>query len=322
MTVSRYSWILHLTCIAISAFFLAQTLTTLLASFLEGGAGVVEVGRSRVLAGAGRGGAEAPAPPELETFAIIAERNIFNSEESGVAAEGTGEELSLEMLGELGEAVKTSLDVKVLGTLVMGEGTDRRSSATVSGGEAKGGDVYFVGEERSFAPSVRLTKVARERIEFVNGARLEYAELEDFASKTSIFGRSDEVHGAAGALGGAGGEVEETKEPTASGAGKIMIDQREIDDALSNLDKLYTEIRIVPNFQGGKAAGFKVLSVKAGSVVGKLGIKRGDVLERINGEELSVQKGLELFTMLKDQKNFSIDLVRRGKNTTFEYEIR
>jgi general secretion pathway protein C len=78
----------------------------------------------------------------------------------------------------------------------------------------------------------------------------------------------------------------------------------------------------VPNFQDGKASGMKILSVKPGSVFAKLGLKRGDILNRINGVELDVRKGFEIFSQLKDQKSLSLDLVRGGANQTVEYEIR
>ena len=87
-----------------------------------------------------------------------------------------------------GEAVKTSLGIKVLAVLVIGEGKDKRSSTTVestSGG--KGIDVYGVGDEKSFAPGVKLVQVKPNRIEFINNGRLEYAELLDETGE-KIFG--------------------------------------------------------------------------------------------------------------------------------------
>jgi len=50
--------------------------------------------------------------------------------------------------------------------------------------------------------------------------------------------------------------------------------------------------------------------------------KRGDVLQRINGIDLDVRKGFEIFSQLKDQKNLSLDLIRGGANQTVDYEIR
>ncbi len=313
LVLKRYSWSLHFITIALCSYLLAQSISTLIAARLGSSSPPVETAAAK----------EKEVLPEEESsiddYAVIAERNIFNSAASGQVALSGGE-VSPEQVGELGPAVKSSLDVKLLSALVVGEGTDRRSSATISGGKQKGADVYFVGDEKSFAENVRLTKVIKDRIEFLNGNRLEYVELEDFAKQKSIFAKAEEVHGTGANLGKGG--TEETATGVAAEENKIIVEQKAIDDALANLDRFYTEIRIVPNFKEGRVAGMKVLSVKPGSVVGKLGIRRGDILERINGQELDVKRGMELFNELKDQKSFSIDVVRGGQNKTLEYEIR
>ncbi|MBI4126951.1 MAG: hypothetical protein HY465_05605 [Deltaproteobacteria bacterium] len=66
----------------------------------------------------------------------------------------------------------------------------------------------------------------------------------------------------------------------------------------------------------------KILSVKNGSIFAKLGIQRGDILERINGMELDVKQGFAIFSQLKDAKQLAVDLVRQGQPVTMEYEIR
>lgn len=314
IVLKRYSWGLHFVTIALCSYLVAQAFSTYLAARLESLSATVEP----VISPAEQQEAEQEAP-ELESYSIIAERNIFNSSASGQTSVATGE-IGPDQMGELGPAVKTSLDIKLLGALVVADGTDRRSSATVSGGKAKGADVYYVNDEKGFADNVRLTKVMKDRIEFLNGSRLEYAELEDFTKKKSIFASAEEVHGI-------GKTPTETGEATpeggvASEGDKIIIEQSAIDDALANLDRFYNEVRIVPNFKSGKVAGMKVLSIKPGSIVGKLGIRRGDVLEKINGQELDIKRGMELFNELKNQKNFTIELVRGGQNKTLEYEIK
>ncbi|MBI4197101.1 MAG: hypothetical protein HY539_04685 [Deltaproteobacteria bacterium] len=323
VVVKRYSWTLHFLTIALASYLVAQAFSTYIASKLE----------SMTLS---KPEAEAPKQelaPEEETavdagieedaYKVIAERNIFNSAATGIAEENPIVE-DPTMLGELGPAVKTGLSVKLLGTLVVDGGADRRSSATVKGGGKKEIDVYYVGDEKSFGENVRLTKVMKDRIEFVNGSRLEYAELEDFAQGKSIFDKAEAVHGDRKSSGSSKGGASVSDEGGAIVAqgDKIFIDQSAIDDALTNLDRFYTEIRIVPHFDQGKVSGMKVLSVKPGSLVSKLGLQRGDILEKINGQELDVKRGMALFAELKDQKNFSIDLKRGGQNKTLEYEIR
>ncbi|HSA59769.1 MAG TPA: type II secretion system protein GspC [bacterium] len=314
-SLRRYDWTLQLAALIVCAYFLARAITTYWGGVLESASvAVTEVPVApSAPAETGEGG-----EASLDLYKVIEERNIFNSAE--VAAPETGpSDLSSQQLGEMGPAVKTSLDIKVQSTLVIGDGTDRRSSAMISGGKTKGSKAFFVTDEETFAPNVKLTKVDKDRIEFVNNGRLEYAELEDWASKKSVFLPPEEVHGR-DAKGAA--DRGKTAEDTGASAGKIVLDQKEVDDALQNLDKLQQEVRIVPNFQDGKPAGMKVLSIKPGGLVSKLGIRRGDVLEKVNGQELDIRRGMELFSNMKDSKNFSLDVTRGGKNQTLEYEIK
>ncbi|MBI4373583.1 MAG: hypothetical protein HY542_01780 [Deltaproteobacteria bacterium] len=321
LVIKRYSWILHLVTIAISCFLVAQAIATFVAS-LPGGVALSPSAEGAL--SEEKQGEETEEAPGVLDYSVITERNLFNSQASGLEAVPP-EDMTGQILTEGGPAVKSSLDLKILGMLVFGEGTDRRSSVAVGGGKGKSGgdEVFYVGDEKSFAPNVRLTKVMKDRIEFINNGRLEYAELSLESGRKSIFESADKVHGEKKQGGVA--DTAEGKPPAdivAKEGGVTVIDQAAIDDALSNLDRFYTEVRIVPHFKEGRVAGMKVLSVKAGSIISKLGIKRGDILEKINGQELDVKRGMALFSELKDQKSFSIDVMRGGKQTTLEYEIR
>lgn len=316
VVLKQYSWSLHFLTIALCSFLLAQSISTFVSARLETVAATVEPVAPAVER-------EIEGLPEEtgQELAVITQRNIFNSQAAAETTTTAMGEVTPEMLGEMGPAVKTSLGIQLLGALVVGDGMDRRSSATVSDSSRKV-DVYYVGEEKSFGTNVRLTKVMTSRIEFLNGSRLEYAEIEDFSKKQSIFASAGEVHGERKTLGETGESAAAVAPAVATEGEKMTIDQGAIDDALSNLDRFYTEVRIVPNFKGGKVEGMKVLSVKPGSVISKLGIRRGDILAKINGQELDVKRGMELFNELKDQKNFTIELVRGGQSKTLEYEIR
>ncbi|MFA5811070.1 MAG: type II secretion system protein GspC [bacterium] len=327
--VRQYSWIIDLVAIFLCAFLLAKITSVYLGRAFEIQRSVAVLKASEI------------APTERKRVDIaeyqpIMDRNIFDSTtiamEGAPAAEGAAAE---QAPLPAGEAVQTSLNVKVMGVLVVGDGRDARSTATIAGGgggapapakpgeaakPAAGGEakVYAVGDEESFAPNTKLTRVQPDRIEFLNNGRLEYAEVLG-EQAASIFGPPQRETVA----------TEATKPKTEKDAlvkteapGKFTVDQKEVDDALQNLDRLYTEIRAVPNFSGGKVSGMKILSVKNGSLFSKLGLRRGDVLQKINGMELDVKKGFEIFNQLKEQKTITLDLIRQGQPTTLEYEIR
>ncbi len=101
------------------------------------------------------------------------------------------------------------------------------------------------------------------------------------------------------------------------------IPRAEIDNVLSNLNQIATQARIVPSFHNGKANGFKLFSIRPGSLYSKIGIQNGDIIQKINGFEInSPDKALEIYSKLKDATSISVDLVRRGKSKSLSYNIR
>lgn len=322
--LKQYGWALRLLFILFFAYFSAKITNVYIA-------GLLEVSRSIGVVSGGEATTPAATTHDASDYEIIVSRNIFDSSESQAAAGATPdcslpENAALPECGgtggtPTGEAVKTSLGIKVIAVMVVGDGKDGRSSATVDGG---GGDidVYAVADDKKgFAPGTRLVQVKPNRIEFVRSGRLEYAELDEGLGK-SIFGLPENTVASATPTKATGPTAPTGEKVAKLGENKFAIDQTEIDGALTNLEKLYTEIRAVPNFQDGKVQGMKILSIKPGSIFAKLGLKRGDVLARINGVELDIKRGFELFNQLKDQKAFNLDLLRDGKNQTNEYEVR
>ncbi len=316
-SIKKYLWIAHLFAIAVCAYFLAQTVTTYISLLLEEGGSAQLANQSPLK----KGGATLLG--SASEYDIVIKRNIFNSQDVAEEPKLPTEE-ARQAVDLSAEAVKTSLNIKVLGTLVVNGGRDRRSSATVVGGKSRKPEVFYVGDEDGFEDRTQLVRVKKHRIEFTNKGRLEYAMLEGVDENLSIFASAAEVHH----KGEKTKKVSKSKSKASAEGVKVaeeksfVIDQGELDEALGNLDRLYTEIRIVPNFKGGRPAGMKVLAVKPGSLFSKLGLKRGDVLERINGLELDIRKGMELFAQLREQKSLQLDIVRRGKNETLEYEIK
>jgi general secretion pathway protein C len=101
------------------------------------------------------------------------------------------------------------------------------------------------------------------------------------------------------------------------------IPKKEIEGVLSNLNTVATQARIVPSFHNGKANGFKLFSIRPGSLYSKIGIQNGDIVQRINGYEInSPDKALEIYSKLKDAQSITVDLIRRGKSSTLSYNIR
>lgn len=102
-----------------------------------------------------------------------------------------------------------------------------------------------------------------------------------------------------------------------------IIDQKEIAGAMENLNVLATQARIVPSFKNGESNGFRIYSIKPGSLYQKIGIKNGDIIQRINNMDInSPEKALQIYTQLRSEKHVVLDLLRRGSKISLDYTIQ
>ncbi|MBJ6799519.1 type II secretion system protein N [Geomonas propionica] len=108
-----------------------------------------------------------------------------------------------------------------------------------------------------------------------------------------------------------------------TGAGNYVIDQRALNAALDNIGQAMTDARLLPSIKDGKVEGFRASEVKPQGIFGTVGIKNGDVLLRMNDFPIdSPEKAIQSFASLKGQSRIKLDLIRDGRPTTFNYDIR
>ena len=90
-----------------------------------------------------------------------------------------------------------------------------------------------------------------------------------------------------------------------------------------DVDKIWKDIGISENKISGKINGFKINFVKKGSDFEKLGLKRGDILMGLNGEELnSYGAAMGFFKEINNIENLTLTVERDGATKEIEYEIQ
>ncbi|MCX5741956.1 MAG: hypothetical protein NT062_05595 [Proteobacteria bacterium] len=96
-----------------------------------------------------------------------------------------------------------------------------------------------------------------------------------------------------------------------------------LDEVLANPASFVKGARIVPMMKDGMPQGFKIYAIRPNSSYALLGLTNGDSLVSINGLELtSADKALKVYSKLRDAKQLTLELVRRGKPLTMTYTIR
>lgn len=109
-----------------------------------------------------------------------------------------------------------------------------------------------------------------------------------------------------------------------TGPNEYAIERSAVDLILEAQTELMKS-RIVPEKEGDRVVGVRVLNVKPGSVLSMLGIENNDRLETINGMEVSSpEKMLEVYARIRGgaSDKMQIHLTRGGKPLNIDYAIR
>lgn len=282
---------LNLLLLALIAFFGARVASAVVAARLAAPAVRVQT-------------AAAPPPVSIavepeSAYAMIAERDVFNA----VKREGS------EPSGDTPAAYKRSdLNLKLWGTALAHDASE--SFAIIEDMAARRQMLFRVGD--TVAEVATLARVEWDRVVLNRDGSEEVLEIS--SARTS----GKDAAAAGGAAPAAGGErIRKTAD------NKFLIDRRELESTVANINEVFTQARAVPFFENGKTIGFRVFAIKPGSVFEKIGLQNGDVINRVNGVELTdPTKAISLFTELQNEGHIAVDLQRNKQAKNFSYEIR
>lgn len=241
----------------------------------------------------------APASVDPESaYAVIAERDVFNA----VKRVGGTDDPSAPAAYK-----RTDLNLKLWGTALAHAPSG--SFAIIEDQAARRQMLYRVGD--TILEVATLARVEWDRVVLSRDGAEEVLEI----SSARQSGKDSAAPGAAPAA--ANERIKKTAD------GKFLIDRRELESTVANINEVFTQARAVPFFQDGKTVGFRVFAIKPGSVFEKIGLQNGDVINRVNGVELTdPTKAISLFTELQNEGHIAVDLQRNKQAKNFSYEIR
>lgn len=181
-------------------------------------------------------------------------------------------------------------------------------------------------ESEEIEPGAVLASVERDKVWIARGKEREMLEILPVGSKV----RASLPPPAAGLRSAAPGAPQAAGASDAAdirverlGDNRYSIDEAGVSQLSSNFNQFMTQVRMVPYFEGNKPAGYRLAAIRPGTTFERLGFQGGDVLQQVNGLDLSSPEKLyTIFQNLKDEKKVSVNILRQGQKNTLTYEIR
>jgi type II secretory pathway component PulC len=100
---------------------------------------------------------------------------------------------------------------------------------------------------------------------------------------------------------------------------KMTLARAELDRELTDFDKLMTTVSVT-EVDGG---GFKLTRVDGKSYVHKLGLRGGDVVVSVAGQQVSnVDDAARVYARLRTAKSFVVEVDRAGARVTMRYDVK
>ena len=96
------------------------------------------------------------------------------------------------------------------------------------------------------------------------------------------------------------------------------IRQKQIENAFADISTIMRQVRIRPH-----AKGVYISRIKSNSIFRQLGLRNGDIINSVNGEEISsVEDALSLYYGLKNGSRVTLELERHRRPVTMTYNIK
>jgi general secretion pathway protein C len=103
----------------------------------------------------------------------------------------------------------------------------------------------------------------------------------------------------------------------------FVVDRRALAGAVDNMSGLLTQLRAVAEVRDGRPAGFRLFQIREGSLFSRLGLRNGDVVQRVNGGTIADPTALLGFLQrLGQEPRVALDIVRADTPRTLVYDLR
>jgi type II secretion system protein C len=106
-------------------------------------------------------------------------------------------------------------------------------------------------------------------------------------------------------------------------ANRYLIGRATVDQDLSNMGSLFSQIRAVPNQQNGSSNGFRLSEIQPGSIFQQIGLEDGDIVTGAQGQQVNDPiRAMALLSALRNSPSITLNVIRDGSPMQLYYTIR
>jgi general secretion pathway protein C len=243
--------------------------------------------------------AEKSEPQPLAHYQPVVDRNLFQTKATAAVIPQAVDVEGLQ---------QTSLKLKLWGTVT---GSEKEAYAVIEETAKRTQNLFRIGDS---VQDATLKMILREKVVLSVKGRDEILEIEKPADRAGS-ARPSASYAAARSRAGA-----KRRAPRSQ---KITLRRALIDEALQDVNQLLSDVSIRPHFQDGQPDGLMLSRVKPNSLFMRMGLRNGDVINGVNGQQLqSVDDAMSFYEKLKESDQVTVQLKRGGRERTIQYSIR
>ncbi len=234
----------------------------------------------------------AKSEKSLTDYAVIYRRNLFN-------------------ISEMPKPITTSsqsLSLKLKGTVV---GAEEFTFCIIEDRTKRKDDLYQKGDK---IQDMEVGEITANSVVLTRGAEKIVLYIDE---------NEKEIEGNEGTVVAARLSVPDFPSLENPSPNKWILSREDVLQATRNVSQIMSDLKIRPNFSSGKMEGFRIDDVKEGSIALAMGIKKGDVVKKINGETIdSPKKIFEFYRNLEKSSSIQLEVGRGDSTETLTYEIK
>lgn len=232
------------------------------------------------------------ARPVLSNYRIISDRALF----------GVPERLDQEDPKDIETLEPTQLNLALLGTV---EGDGDTGWAVIMDNSKKKQDIYRIGDSVQEAV---INKIVRNKVILRVGERNEVLTIEEGSKEAGP------------------GDISRTPASNIAAAlpsRTISLRRSDVEESLQDINKILSEARVRPYFKDGTPKGLIVTGIRGNSLFRRMGFRNGDIVQGVDSKPITSPDDIvSMYSDLKSASNVAIQILRRGREQTLNYNFR